>query len=165
MTGSAGGRPVVLVADDDADVRDTTGAMLHSGGFEVLLAASAAQAILLCRTQVPWVDVLLTDLDMPGVSGSELARAVTMLDAAPVIVYMSGTPRDIAINRGWITDGALLLAKPFSGAVLIATLNSALRRVPDGSRGSASAVGATLGRLWSGRGGRHQRGRHTSGRA
>ena len=71
--------PVVLLVEDDPDIRDLVAHRLTQCGFEVLTAGDAVSAIMICRVHAAAIDVLLTDLGQPGVSGRELTRSVIAL--------------------------------------------------------------------------------------
>ncbi|GIE98425.1 response regulator [Paractinoplanes rishiriensis] len=120
--------PVVLLVEDDPDLREMTGQMLEIRGFHVLAANDAVSAITTCRVFDSNIDVLLTDLGLPGVSGGELARSASALRPQMEIVYISGIPQDIAIKKGIIKAGAPFIAKPFTTDVLAGTLRSVLAR-------------------------------------
>ena len=114
--------PVVLLVDDDPDIRGLTAHQLTQSGFEVLTAGDAASAILTCRVHPATIDVLLTDLGLPGVSGRELTRAATAIRPAMNVIYLSGIPEQTAINQGLIPPGATFIAKPYTLDHLTATL-------------------------------------------
>jgi DNA-binding response OmpR family regulator len=111
-------RPTVLVVDDEEDLRDIIRRILQRQGFEILVAADFASAIALCQDHESVIDVLLTDLGLPGDSGGELARAAVVLRPELGVVYISGLPKDIAVAKGLIPPDALLVKKPFSAAAL-----------------------------------------------
>jgi DNA-binding NtrC family response regulator len=127
MSEGSASRPTVLVVDDEEDLRDIMQRMLERRGFDTLIAANSEQAIALCRDHRGAIDVLVTDLGLPGVSGSELSHAATEVRPEMGVIYISGLPREIAVSKGLITDDALMVTKPFTSEVLI----EALRRVID----------------------------------
>ena len=120
--------PVVLLVEDDDDLRDMTTQMLELRGFQALVANDAVTAITTCRVYEGTIDVLLTDLGLPGVSGGELARSAAAVRPQMEVVYVSGIPQDIAIKKGLIKAGSPFIAKPFSTDVLAGTLHSVLAR-------------------------------------
>ena len=120
--------PVVLLVEDDDDLRDLTSQMLELRGFTALIANDAVSAITTCRVFDGTIDVLLTDLGLPGVAGGELARSASAIRPQMEIVYISGLPQDIAIKNGIIKAGATFIAKPFTTDVLAGTLCSVLAR-------------------------------------
>ena len=115
-------RPTVLVVDDEEDLRDIMRRMLERRGFDTLVAADSESAIVTCRDHEGDIDVLITDLGLPGASGGELSRAATALRPGMGVVYISGLPKDIAVTKGLIDDDSLLVKKPFTADLLIEAL-------------------------------------------
>jgi DNA-binding response OmpR family regulator len=119
-------RPTVLVVDDEEDLRDIMRRMLERRGFSAIVAGDSDQAIATCREHEGDIDVLVTDLGLPGVSGGELSRTATALRPAMRVVYISGLPKDIAVTKGLIDEDALLVKKPFTADLLIGALRTVL---------------------------------------
>jgi CheY-like chemotaxis protein len=115
-------RPTVLVVDDEADLRDIMRRMLERRGFDTLVAGDSEQAIATCRDHQGDIDVLITDLGLPGASGGDLSRTAIALRPDMGVVYVSGLPKDIAVTKGLIGDDALLVKKPFTSELLIEAL-------------------------------------------
>jgi CheY-like chemotaxis protein len=122
MSEGSADRPTVLVVDDEEDLRDIMRRMLERRGFDTLVAADSEQAIALCRDHPGEIDVLVTDLGLPGASGGELSRAATTVRPGMGVIYISGLPKDIAVTKGLIGDDALLVKKPFTSDLLIEAL-------------------------------------------
>ena len=120
--------PLVLLVEDDEDLREMTLQMLQLRGFDVLTAKDAVDAITTCRVHPGKIDVLLTDLGLPGVSGGELARSARTIRPDMEIVYLSGIPQEIAVRKGLIKPGVPFIAKPFTTDVLAGTLRTILAR-------------------------------------
>ena len=126
-------RPTVLVVDDEEDLRDIMRRMLERRGFATLVAGDSDQAIAVCREHPGVIDVLVTDLNLPGVTGGDLARAASELRPEMGVVYISGLPKDLAVTKGLIGPDALLVKKPFTSDLLLAALRSILdERAPTG---------------------------------
>jgi CheY-like chemotaxis protein len=115
-------RPTVLVVDDEEDLRDIMRRMLERRGFDTLVAGDSESAIAACRDHEGVIDVLVTDLGLPGASGGELSRVATELRPSMKVVYISGLPKDIAVSKGLIGDDALLVKKPFTSELLVEAL-------------------------------------------
>ena len=115
-------RPTVLVVDDEEDLRDIMRRMLERRGFDTLVAGDSEQAIATCRDHQGEIDVLVTDLGLPGASGGDLSRTAVALRPDMGVVYVSGLPKDIAVTKGLIGDDALLVKKPFTSELLIEAL-------------------------------------------
>src|SRR5689334_8521998 len=104
--------------------------MLERRGFTTLVAGDVDQALGACRDHDGRIDVLVTDLNLPGTSGAELRRAVGGLRPDVRVIYISGLPKDIAVSKGLIEEDALLVKKPFTSTTLIEALHSALAEQP-----------------------------------
>jgi two-component system cell cycle sensor histidine kinase/response regulator CckA len=106
-----GSRTIVLV-DDEVDVRSVMRSVLQQKGYTVLDAASGAEAIRLLADHTGPVDMLVTDVVMPGMSGRELYEHVARRHPGLKVLFVTGYADD-AFGRepGW---GAALLSKPFS---------------------------------------------------
>jgi DNA-binding response OmpR family regulator len=115
-------RPTVLVVDDEEDLRDIMRRMLERRGFDTLVAGDSEQAMETCRDHQGEIDVLVTDLTLPGGSGGDLSRTACALRPDMGVVYVSGMPKDIAVTKGLIGDDALLVKKPFTSELLIEAL-------------------------------------------
>lgn len=115
---------VVLVVDDDASVLFASRRILAKFGYTVLEAPGGEEALQVVREHAPRIDVVLTDMRMPGMDGSTLAnRLVTMLPQVR-IVYMSGYADGLQ-ERDLTVPGRAFLAKPFT----VDQLTDALARV------------------------------------
>lgn len=126
MSEGSGDRPTVLVVDDEEDLRDIMRRMLERRGFATLIAGDAETAITTCREHAGPIDVLVTDLGLPGVSGGDLSRKAMELRPDMAVVYISGLPKDIAVTKGLIDDDAVLVKKPFTSELLIEALRTNL---------------------------------------
>jgi two-component system, cell cycle sensor histidine kinase and response regulator CckA len=116
-TRKAGSGTILLVEDEDA-VRSLVETILASGGYKILVADSPAQAAEICRTYGSQIDVLLTDVVMPDMSGPELAEGLLALRPGLKVVYMSGYAGDYLDEQGVDSDGVALLQKPFTAGAL-----------------------------------------------
>ena len=108
--------------DDEEDLRDIMRRMLERRGFDTLVAGDSEQAIATCRNHQGDIDVLVTDLGLPGASGGDLSRTAIALRPEMGVVYVSGLPKDIAVTKGLIGNDALLVKKPFTSELLIEAL-------------------------------------------
>jgi len=106
----------VLLVEDDAAIRLNTAELLADLGLAVIEAADAAAALAALETQP--VDVLITDVMLPDMSGEQLARLAKQLRPAIGIVFATGEHQDVAI------PGALVLRKPYDSVVIAAALRS-----------------------------------------
>lgn len=107
-------RPLAVVADDDSYVRIVAAEMLKHLGFAVAEAGDGKTALELCRQHGTEVQLVLTDLNMPGADGLALARALLTEPHRPTVVMMSGQ-FDGRIRAAALAAGvSLLLTKPFT---------------------------------------------------
>jgi CheY-like chemotaxis protein len=120
----------VLLAEDDAAVRELLTAALADGGYRVLAAEGGAQAISLCQSHQGSLPVLVTDLVMPGMTGVELARHFRKLRPSGRIIYMSGYTETTIESSGGLGPDAVFLQKPFPPDVLVEKVTEVLSRRP-----------------------------------
>ena len=111
----------ILVVEDLEPVRLVTKEMLESDGFEVVAAASPVEALALMDTMGDRVDLILTDVMMPEMTGSELANAIRVRRPGLPVLFMSGLPKGLE----WSEPGAFL-AKPFTRATLLSHVRARL---------------------------------------
>jgi CheY-like chemotaxis protein len=111
------GAHAVLVVDDALELRELAVKLLKRQGFMVLAAANVDEALLLLERNAS-IDVLLTDVVMPGVSGVELSRRLLLKRPALKVIYMSGYTEDAIVQRGVLEPGIAFLNKPFSSETL-----------------------------------------------
>ena len=104
----------VLVVEDEAMIRSNVRECLQQLGYHVLEADSAETALKLCAEQRGKIDVVLTDLVMPGMSGHELAGELAQMCPQVKMLFMSGYTEDTATRREILLRGSAFLQKPFS---------------------------------------------------
>jgi two-component system response regulator HydG len=119
--------PRILVVDDEGSLLLTLAANLELEGFEVVGAESAADALEILRTGGP-IEMVLSDIRMPGMNGVELFREIRRLcPDIPVVLMTAFAVEDLV--RAGIHEGAFaVLSKPFRMEDAVETLNAALRR-------------------------------------
>jgi two-component system, cell cycle sensor histidine kinase and response regulator CckA len=127
VTRARGGTQTVLVVDDADGLRQLTKRLLQRQGYTVLVAANADEALRLCE-QTPTIDVLITDVVMPGASGPELTRQLIAQRPTLKVVYMSGYTEDSIAQRGVREAGIVFLHKPFTSDTLARKIREALDR-------------------------------------
>jgi PAS domain S-box-containing protein len=110
---------LVLVVEDDAPVRAIAVRALMEGGYRVIEAESGARALELLSRSVDRPVLVLTDVVMPGMSGSELAVAVARLAPGIRVLFTSGYTDGEILRRGLLEPGADFLPKPFSPEALV----------------------------------------------
>jgi len=115
-------REILLVDDNPLQLR-VRKAVLQSGGFQVSVATSAADALAMLRSLSDRIGLVMTDHVMPDGSGSDLVRAIRGENDSLPIVVLSGLPEAIAEYEGL---GVIFRAKPFPPAELIELVRKAL---------------------------------------
>jgi len=121
------GTETVLLAEDEQDVREVAREFLESAGYRVLQAPSGDAALQLASKHVGTIDLLVTDMVMPGMSGQELARQLRVVRRDLRVLYMSGYSEHAA-EEATKSEGSAVLAKPFSRSALLRTAREVLQK-------------------------------------
>ena len=122
-----GGAESILLVDDDRGVRDFAARVLAAGGYAVLSASSAGEALQLCDAHPGGIDLLLTDVVMRGMTGPALAGALRARYPSIKVIYMSGYATD-AIDPAVLDPLVTFIAKPFTPQDLRSRIREALDR-------------------------------------
>jgi PAS domain S-box-containing protein len=127
------GSGTVLLCEDDAKIRRLVEAMLTRQGYRVLVAENPDQALETALRLDKPIDLLLTDIVMPRISGIELAKAVREARPGIRVLYMSGYT-DSQMNNSWMVDEDVpFLQKPFTTAALAQKVQEALAGAETGT--------------------------------
>jgi CheY-like chemotaxis protein len=118
----------ILLVEDEPAVRRLARRALEAQGFHILEAASGAEALKIAGDHGTELDMLLTDVVMPQMSGVELAGRLTANDPALRVLYMSGYTEDTLGQRGVLSPETAFLSKPFTPAVLVEAVRGVLDR-------------------------------------
>jgi CheY-like chemotaxis protein len=121
------GTQTVLVVEDEDGLRELAKRLLLRQGYTVLVAANAQEALRLFAANQS-IDVLLTDVVMPGASGPELTRQLVEQRPALRVIYMSGYTEDAIVHHGILKPGIAFLNKPFNSETLGAKIREVLER-------------------------------------
>jgi CheY-like chemotaxis protein len=116
----------VLVVEDDEPIRALARRALEARGYAVLVARDADEALELCRGRQEPLDLLLSDVVLPGANGRELADRVTTLMPGVRTLFMTGYTGDVLIRHGIREQSVDLIEKPFSPDELLRRVASAL---------------------------------------
>jgi PAS domain S-box-containing protein len=122
------GSETVLLVEDEPAVREMTQAALQRHGYTVLPAASGAEALRIARANQGAINVVLTDVVMPGMSGPQLVEQLREEHPRLAALFMSGYTSDAVLRHGIETGEADFLQKPFSTSALAAKLRQVLDR-------------------------------------
>ncbi|XIA63248.1 response regulator [Bradyrhizobium sp. TZ2] len=96
----------ILVVEDDADLRAYVSDVLRDLNYRIVSAASAQAALTLILQEEPKVDLLLTDVVMPGINGRELGRRAQQIRPRLRILYMTGYSRNAVVHQGRLDGGS-----------------------------------------------------------
>lgn len=117
----------VLVVEDESALRDATREILERNGYAVVTAGDGQSALLMSNRHEGTIDVLLTDVVMPKMQGTELADAIRLQRPGIAVVYMTGYAKE-GFRAGGGVHPAALVEKPVSEARL---LDAVRRQLPD----------------------------------
>ncbi len=120
------GRETVLVAEDEEAVRTLVRFALEGQGYTVLTASAGLDALDLLRTHTGQVDLLVTDMIMPGISGRELAEKARRARPNLRVIYMSGYTDDALVRYGLHGTSEQFIQKPFTPLGLVRKVRSIL---------------------------------------
>jgi two-component system, cell cycle sensor histidine kinase and response regulator CckA len=116
----------ILVIDDEAAIRDVVHRILTSAGYQVTTAASGPEALGVLANPATPIDVVLTDVVMPGMTGREFGSRAEALRPGIKLLFMSGYDRKGTAAESWPDPGTHVIPKPFSRAALLAGITRAL---------------------------------------
>jgi two-component system cell cycle sensor histidine kinase/response regulator CckA len=126
MPATSRGAECILVVDDDAGVRTLTKRLLERAGYSVRTAADGPDALRVLEAHGLGIDLVLTDVVMPAMSGRELAEEVWTRFPDMRVLFMSGYTEDAIERHGVLDRGTHLLGKPYSAAELTAKVRTVL---------------------------------------
>lgn len=108
------GTETILLVEDAEMVRKLTREVLENCGYDVIEASNGKRALSICKNRTEPIDLLLTDVMMPEMSGRELADRLVVLHPEMQVLYMSGYTQDAIVHRGTLEEGTNFIQKPFS---------------------------------------------------
>jgi CheY-like chemotaxis protein len=120
------GSETVLIVEDQEHVRALAVETLEARGYTVLCAADGREALEISATHPGSIDVLLTDVVMPGIDGRALAERLQVERPGTRVIYMSGYAEEVIGDRGVLEPGLTYLAKPFALDALAATVRAVM---------------------------------------
>ena len=122
------GLETILLVEDDESVREVTREALSAYGYSVVDASDGEEALSIFHERVGAVDLLLTDVVMPRMSGHELARLLRDKDPSLRVLYFSGYTDDTMVHRGIEQEGLDYIQKPYSHVELSRKIREVLDR-------------------------------------
>lgn len=117
----------ILLVEDEPLVRKAAAEALQSAGYEVLTACNGAQALQLCSERPSQLNLLLSDVVMPGMNGCELAKAFQLHCPQARVLLMSGYARELSSS---VLSATPYLCKPFSANTLLHKVRELLNPNP-----------------------------------
>ena len=122
---SPSGRETILLVEDDRAVRRLIRRSLSSLGYHVLSAGNGEEGLREFKAQPESIDLVLTDVVMPGMSGKEMTNRISALRPQTKVLYMSGYAENVIAHNGVLDEGVQFLPKPFT----LANLQSKVRGI------------------------------------
>jgi signal transduction histidine kinase/ActR/RegA family two-component response regulator len=125
LVGSLGSE-TILVVEDESDVRSYLVETLQDLNYRVREAPDGASALALLESDQSQIDLLLTDIVMPGINGRQLADELSDRQPGLKVLFMTGYSRDAIVHHGRLDVGVSMLQKPLSQATLAAKIRNIL---------------------------------------
>jgi len=125
------GTETVLLTEDEQDVREIAREFLESGGYEVIEAKDGADAVRIAAQRHGKIQLLVTDMVMPGMTGQELAVRLQSEHPGLSVIFMSGYSEHAATEMADADPSVRLLTKPFSRAALLRAVGEILHGTPE----------------------------------
>jgi two-component system, cell cycle sensor histidine kinase and response regulator CckA len=123
---AVGGTETILLVEDDAGVRKFAAMGLQTSGYRVLEAGRPSEALALAQDAGFKFDLLMTDMEMPEMTGRQLADRLRERCSGLRVLYFSGYTEDVAFREGRVEPGAGFIAKPFTGVEMLVRVRKAL---------------------------------------
>jgi CheY-like chemotaxis protein len=116
----------VLVVEDQDLFRDMIQSVLEQSGYRILVAPNGDEALRICAEQASSIDLVLTDVVMPKMSGPQLAEQLVALYPRIKVLFMSGYAGDAIVRHGILSPRTEFLQKPFGAASLVQKVQAVL---------------------------------------
>ncbi|HXO43753.1 MAG TPA: response regulator [Thermoanaerobaculia bacterium] len=142
------GTEVLLLVEDEDSIREPATEILESRGYLVLPACGGAEALAVAQAHAGPIDLMITDVVMPGMNGNQLAEELRSSRPGMRVLFISGYPEDAIAHHGVLDTDKAFLQKPCPAAVLLRTVREVLdagREAPaaDVSGGAGPAAAAS----------------------
>ncbi len=116
----------ILLIDDEQSVRSIVTKILQRASYKVLEADSGEAALKIVESHAGRIDLVVTDLHMPGLTGPEAAKKLAAVRPGLKVLFMSGYAEQDVVARTGVSEGANFLHKPFSGQELAKAVKAAI---------------------------------------
>lgn len=120
----------MLVVEDEEPVRNLAARILSGRGYQILTAGSGKEALEVVNKYSAKIDLLLTDVVLPGMIGGEIADALREADPDLKVLYMSGYTKNAIVQQGRLEKDVNLLEKPFGPRELAEAVRQVIDREP-----------------------------------
>ncbi|MBP7371931.1 MAG: PAS domain S-box protein [Opitutaceae bacterium] len=124
------GTETILLVEDDDSVRGLSLSILKRHGYKVLAAPNGGEAFLLAEKRTEPIDLLLTDVVMPGMSGRELAERLQPLHPETAVLFTSGYTEDMVVLRGVMEENLHFIGKPYTIPAIVRKVRQVLDARP-----------------------------------
>ena len=116
----------ILLADDEADVREVIDEVLTSLGYSILLAVDGKEAVELFKANISDISLVIMDFEMPRMGGVEAAKQMRQLDSEMPVIFATGHDKEQSATSGEEVEGSIIISKPFPFADLSRTMRKAI---------------------------------------
>jgi hypothetical protein len=123
---NVGGHETILVVEDEAALAEVTRRLLTRNGYHLITASSGGRAIEVATRFDGTIDLLLTDVVLPDMSGRDVASKLEVFRPGLRVLFMSGYAQPVLASRGALEEGVRLIEKPFSAATLLTQVRDVL---------------------------------------
>ena len=127
------GTETILLVEDDEMLRKLARDVLEASGYRVLQAADGNAARLICEQSQETIQLLLTDVVMPGMSGREVVNRLIPLHPEMRVLYMSGYAHNAIVHHGVLDEGINFIEKPFTPHALAMKVREVLNGTSNGA--------------------------------
>jgi two-component system, cell cycle sensor histidine kinase and response regulator CckA len=128
------GMETILLVEDDEEVRNVAGRILRRNGYRVLEAGNGAEALRVCEDEDQTVDLIVTDIVMPEMDGTQLAQKIREKQPDARILFTSGYTEDAVVRQSFLIPGEAFIEKPFTPASLAKKARELLDSEPENGK-------------------------------